>query len=854
MAKKLDRYRDKRDPARTNEPFSAEPMHSAQQSETTAGRYVVHQHAARRLHYDLRIEIAGALKSFAVPKGPSLSPAHKHLAVLTEDHPFEYLEFEAVIPEGNYGAGSMILWDTGSIHYLDGSAEQGLAKGKLDFVLSGFKLRGRYALVETKPKPGEKQRTWLLLKKVDAHSHAERDIIADEPESVLSGLRVEELAHAHELAEQLTQRARECAAATQPVALHDMLPMRCSETGGQLSDPKCLYELKLDGVRLLAERNGEHVQLRYRTQRNATALFPELVRALRALPVKRVILDGEVVAFDARGMPSFAHLAGRIHKQDARAIASAARQKQVQYLVFDILALDDLDLRTLPLTTRKELLAQLLRGKGFVRMLDHVVGDGRGLFKFCETYDLEGVIAKHTTSQYTSSTKRSAHWFKIKHVHSDDFVVIGFTRGRNHREALGALELGSYVAGELVSRGRVGSGLDDANIAQLLAALTPLAQTECAALGELMPAPHGRTFVSPRVVVSVTHSGFTEDGRLRHPVYRGVRDDVPASACVAAPEQERERALSEPAPPTPTPTRVQLTNARKLFWPEEGITKGELCEYYGGMSEHLLPYLHDRPVLMVRYPDGITGKHFYQWNVPQGAPSWLRTEVIHSDEDARDITFFRVEDRDTLLYLANLGMIPLHILASRFSALERCDFLTIDFDLGAAPFEHAVTLALELRNLLETLELPGFPKTSGQTGLHVLVPTGGAPFSAAVALANLLGRLVHERHPTLSTLERLRKNRPNSVYIDCGQTGRSRAIVAPYSVRAVRGAGVSTPLSWDEISAGLVPARHNLQSVPTRLADRSDPMANMLQHAPDLNRTLELIAAHVRTTRGGSKA
>jgi bifunctional non-homologous end joining protein LigD len=296
-------------------------------------------------------------------------------------------------------------------------------------------------------------------------------------------------------------------------------------------------------------------------------------------------------------------------------------------------------------------------------------------------------------------------------------------------------------------------------------------------------------------------------------------------------------------------SRVKLTNPRKVFWPEEGITKGELCEYYGAIAPHLLPYLRDRPVLMVRYPDGIMGKNFFQWNVPQGTPSWVRTEVIHSDEHDRNVTSFCVEDRDTLLYIANLGVIPLHILAGRFDSLDRCDFLTVDFDLGEAPFEHAITLALELRAILEALELPGFPKTSGQTGLHVLVPVGGAPFTAAVTLANLLARLLHDRHPTLSTIERMRKNRPKAVYIDAGQTGRSRAIVSPYSVRAVPGASVSTPLSWDEVSAGLVPARHTLFSVPERLAQRGDAMAGLLQVKPDLNRAIELMTALLQTRR-----
>ncbi|HEX4352911.1 MAG TPA: DNA polymerase ligase N-terminal domain-containing protein, partial [Polyangiales bacterium] len=506
MAKKLDRYREKRDPARTNEPFGAEPMHSAH--DTRVGRFVVHQHAATRMHYDLRIEVAGVLKSFAIPKGPSLDIREKRLAVLTENHPLDYLEFEAVIPSGNYGAGSMILWDTGSIHYLENSAERGLASGKIDFVLRGFKLRGRFALVETKVKgqAREASRNWLLLKKSDPHAN-QRDIIVDEPRSVLSGLRVDELIDREARAANLVAEARAFGGIDKPVAFADLVPMRCLESGGRLDDANAIYELKLDGVRILAERRGEHVQLRYRTQRNATATYPEIVRALRSLSNERVILDGEIVAFDERGAPSFARLAERIHKIDARSTELGTRTTPVVFLVFDLLALDDVDLRLRPLHERKALLEKLLLGKGFVRVLDHVDGDGRALFAFCEEHKLEGVVAKKRDSPYVSGNERSSHWHKIKRFESDEFVVIGFTHGKGNRKSLGALELASYVDGELVTRGRVGSGFDDRQIDRLLEDLANETVKENPAHGELLAAPNGRTFVAPKLVVSVTHAG-----------------------------------------------------------------------------------------------------------------------------------------------------------------------------------------------------------------------------------------------------------------------------------------------------------------------------------------------------------
>ncbi|HKP64654.1 MAG TPA: DNA ligase D [Polyangiales bacterium] len=845
MARKLDPYRDKRDPARTNEPFGAEPMHSARA--TSAGRFVVHLHAATRQHFDLRIEVAGVLQSFAVPRGPSLDPAEKRLAVHTEDHPIDYLHFEAVIPAGNYGAGPMILWDYGSVHYLEQSAEQGLASGKIDFVLHGFKLRGRFALVQTKKNGRPDPKQWLLLKKPDAHVRAGRDVTVDEPHSVLSGLRVEELSQATERSRTLAERALALGASGTLARAKDLVPMRCAEGSPRLDDPRSIYELKLDGVRVLAERHGDQVSLWHRSGRNSTAAYPEIVRALRALPAPHVILDGEVVAFDQRGAPSFQRLAERLHLQDEREILAAQVRVPVVFVVFDVLALGEHDLRRVPLIDRKQLLAELLPGGGFVRLLDHAVGDGKRLLAFCQAQNLEGIVVKRGDSPYVSGPKRSSHWCKLKLHKTDDFVVVGYTPGRGKRSALGALEIASYAGERLVTRGRVGSGLDGDEIDQLLERFAAISRKTCAAEGELMPSPEGRTFVEPQLVVSVQHSGFTPDGRLRHPVYRGLRDEVDPSECVSAPAAELEATLTaEPAPQLPSPSRVKLTNTSKIFWPDEGITKGDLCEYYGAIADTLLPYLRDRPVLMVRYPDGIRGKHFFQWNVPRGTPSWIHTEQLHSEEHGREATFFRIHDRDTLLHIVNLGCIPLHVLASRFGQLEHCDFLTIDFDLGGGTLQEALTLARGLHGLLDELSLPSFPKTSGQTGLHVLVPLNGVPFEAATSLATLLGRLLHERHPKISTVERMRARRPQAVYIDTGQTGRSRAIVSPYSVRAYPGATVSTPLRWDEVGAALVPARFDIRSVRERLLDHPDPMRDLLTSRPDVAGALTRLEALVK--------
>ncbi|HEY3495885.1 MAG TPA: DNA ligase D [Polyangiaceae bacterium] len=858
LADPLDDYRRKRDPLRTNEPFAPERKDSGRS--TRHGRFVCHLHDATRRHYDLRLQIGGTLKSFAVPKGPSLDPAEKHLAVLTEDHPLEYLDFEEVIPEGNYGAGAMIVWDRGRVRYLETTAEEGLVKGKLDFVLEGFKLRGRFALVETGHRHGkgskEDGKQWLLIKKQDAHS-GKRDIVTEEPRSVLGGLTVEELARRSELADTLVARAVALGAPAGELQAERMTPMLCTTDGGRLDDPERIYELKLDGVRIVADRHQGAVALRYRNGRSATATYPEIARAVAALSPERLVLDGEIVAFDEQGRPSFARIGPRIHAERPFDVLRAQAEVAVTYLVFDLLAIGDRDLRDVPLVRRKELLAETVRGRGLVRSLDHLDGNGERLFDFCREQRLEGVVAKRRESRYRPGPARSDDWIKIKCDRDDEFVVIGWIAGKGTRARLGALCVASYGKDGLRYRGRVGSGLDDDTIDRLLAALPGLAVDEFPGVGPVPAEAKGARWVRPELVVGVRFQGFTPDAHLRHPVFRGIRADIAPDACRAMPpdeaieasqlpepatgEEEVELEAPEPAreqrAPSPAKSRVTISNRDKVFWPDEGYTKGDLIEYYRAVSPAMLPFLRERPVVMVRYPDGIRGKSFYQWNIPQGTPEWLRRGVLAAAEDSekRDKTVFLLDDVDALAYLANLGTIPLHVLACREETRDECDFLTIDFDIGDHPFERAVVLGLTLREILEASGLVGYPKTSGQKGLHVLVPLGpGVGFEAAKLLCELFGQLVVARHPKLATLERRVEKRGGKALVDIGQTGPSRTIVAPYSVRAWSGATVSTPLYWEEVHVALDPKRFTMLTVPTRLAESGDPLARLLDERPDL--------------------
>jgi bifunctional non-homologous end joining protein LigD len=853
---KLERYREKRREGATNEPFGPEPEANA--AETHEGAFVVHLHDARRRHYDLRFEAGSVLASFAVPKGPSLDPAKKSLAIRTEDHPLEYLEFEAVIPEGNYGAGPMILWDRGRMRSLGASVEAGLERGKLDLDLAGQKLHGRFALVRLAHASPTKSE-WLLFKVRDPYASTTRDIVRELPRSVLSGLTVDELAEAPRLARELEERAASLGAPARRLDARRLVPMACTTSGAAESGEGLLYELKLDGVRVVAEKDGNVVRLHNRKLRDETARWPEVVRAITALAADHAVLDGEVVAFDERGAPSFSRLGARMHLGRASEIRRATVDVPVSYVAFDLLALGDRDLRELPLARRKELLAALLPAPGVVRALPHVEGDGRALFDFCREHRLEGLVVKRADSPYREGPARSPAWVKWKAERDEEFVVVAFTRGEGGRARLGALEVASHVDGELVSRGKVGSGLDERTVDALLARLGPLATSAPAVRGPMAPASHGRTFVRPEVVVGVRFLGWSDDGKLRHPVFRGVRDDVDPAACTAAPPAERKaRAVgdaedhdapeerAEPIAPA-GPHEVVVTNPGKVLFPDDGLTKADLARFYEAIAPAMLPYLRDRPVVLVRYPDGIAGKSFHQWSAPGGTPAWLRTLTIREKEDGRTVDTFLVDDAAGLVHLANLAAIPIHVLACRAGALDSCDFATLDFDVKTGSFAMAIELALALRALLAEIGLEGFAKTSGQTGLHVLVPLGpGASFTTARALADLAGRLLCEAHPAIATMERTIAKRGDRVYVDTGQTGPTRTIVAPFAVRARAGATVSTPLRWEEVAPGLDPSAFTIRTVPDRVAREGDPMAGLLRAAPDLRAAVRDLGGRLR--------
>lgn len=861
-------YREKRDFSRTNEPTQGPPTQPAS-SATWKGAFVVHQHGATHLHYDLRLEAGGALLSFAVPKGPTLDPELKHFAAHTEDHPLEYLDFEGIIPEGTYGAGPMIAWDLGVVRYLDQSAEDGMRDGKLHFALEGRKLRGRFGLVRMKESKSSGE--WLLLKKVDAAARP-GDLTTELPRSVLSGLTIDELRAAARIGAAVESRAAALSKArgkgARAIDGRKLSPMLC--TLGELPDgPGWLYELKMDGVRVVATKDERGVELRYRSGRSATAAYPEVACAVATLPSQRLVLDGEIVAFDDAGKPSFESLATRIH--GSVALPEALAGVAVVFMVFDLLQIGEVSLVDVPLVQRKALLAELIRAPGILRVLDHLETRGQELFSFCKERGLEGVVSKRADSRYHPGPGRTLDWIKTKCEREGLFAVVGYTVGENSRKSLGALDLASFDGEKYVVTGKVGSGLTDDRVADLLARLRGTERPRETATGGYDAAPRGRTFVTPTLVVRVRYLEFSEEGSLRFPVFLGVEHDASPEDCRVFPADSSSseglspaplpdgRPIPERAPSSGEPElRVRLTNQTKVFWPESGLTKGDLVEYYRAIAPVLLPYLDDRPVMLVRYPDGIDGKSFYQWNVPYGMPSWVRSVTLgkhakSADEPEVDKHVFLIDRLESLLYIANLACIPIHVLGSRVASPNDCDFLVVDFDVELASLELAIPLAHSLRAMLEDVGLEGFPKTSGQTGLHVFVPLGrGVTPEAARVLADLLGRLLVDGHPEQATMARVVAKRGPRVYVDTGQTGPSRTIVAPYSVRATPGARVSTPLTWDEVAPGLDPGAFTIRTVPARVRERGDPMARLLHGGPAIGEVLAKLSKRVGSGSGRS--
>ena len=589
------------------------------------------------------------------------------------------------------------------------------------------------------------------------------------------------------------------------------------------------------GAARLISRNGNDL----------TRVFPEVALALKKLPYGAVILDGEVVVNDAAGLPSFQMIQKRGRLQREGDIARAAVALPATCYAFDLLAFEDHDLRGLPLLERKALLRDVLPGTGPLRYSHHIPEQGEAMFRHIVAMGLEGVVAKRADSIYVGGRSRS--WLKVCIIHTADFVIHGFTEPEAGRTGFGALHLAFREEDGFVYAGRVGTGFSSSLLEELGDRLRSLPTAESPPGAEVAGSGRHR-WVTPELVAEVRYKEITEAGVLRHPSFLRLREDKPPEDCLPV---DAGRRLGEPVAPVQTaPERVvHFTNLDKPFWPEDGYAKGDLIDYYRAVATWILPYLADRPVVLTRFPDGIRGKSFFQKNAPDFAPSWIRRVRLYSEGSERDPDYFVADDLESLLYVANSASIPLHIWQSRVADISRPDFCVLDLDPKDAPFADVVRIALFLRELCAEIGLPSFVKTSGSTGLHVLVPLGGqVTYEQSRNLGHLLALMAVRELGGIATVARLPSGREGKVYVDYLQNGHGRLIAAPYCVRPLPGAPVSTPLHWAEVGSGLAIADHTIRTVPGSLARREDPMREVLDARPDLGHSLGLLARLVGTS------
>ena len=855
----LDLYRKKR-----NFKTTPEPAGRVRRRRARAPAFVVQKHAASHLHYDFRLELNGVLLSWAVPKGPSLDPHDKRLAMHVEDHPLEYGDFEGVIPPKQYGSGTVLLWDRGTWEPI-GDAEDGYRQGKLKFLLHGEKLRGGWMLVRSRGGKYGGDRSWLLIKENDEYARlgADAHVVDTEPDSVASGRSLDAIAadpdrlwHSSksvaenlrggrvrrkklDLAPDALEGARKAA---QPERMDPQLALLVEKppAGGEW-----LHEIKFDGYRMLARIADGKCRIHSRNGKDWTAAFGPAADALARLPVDSAWIDGEMVVLDARGHSSFQAL------QNALAEESAAKPV---YCAFDLPYVNGFDLRRAPLAQRKALLRRIVGDGASIRFSDHVQGDGPAFFAEACKLGLEGIVSKRADAPYQAVRGRA--WQKVKCALRQEFVIGGYTDPQGSRSGFGALLLGVYDGSELRYCGKVGTGFDEALLATLAARLAKLA-VEAPPFVDPPAGAEGRRahWVRPELVGEVSFTEWTRDGTLRHPSFQGLREDKRPRDVV------RERP-AEPAPgadPPPasagdgprqaaskrkTTTRrrsaaandagdrpvrsdapgevagVAISNGAKLLYPEAGISKLELARYYEAVADVLVPHVRDRPLTLVRCPNGWDRHCFYQKHAPAGLSELVERVEIRDSAGVQH--YMMANGVGALVALLQMGVLELHPWGSRTPKLDFPDRLIFDFDpdesLGWDKLVDAVTV---LRKLLDTLGLEGFVKTTGGKGLHVVVPVEPTRhWDEAKAFCRAVAELLVRTFPDRFTSKITKLRREGRIFVDYLRNAEGATAVAPYSARAKAGAPVAMPIEWDDLDADVRFGHFNVRNVPALLRRR----------------------------------
>jgi bifunctional non-homologous end joining protein LigD len=839
----LARYAKKRDFAVTPEPpprASAGEAKDNDELPIARGAFVVQRHDARRLHYDVRLEIDGAMMSFAVPKGPSYDPAIKRFAIETEDHPMEYNAFEGSIPKGEYGGGEVILWDRGEYETKPpGQAAEQRRLGQLKVRFFGEKLRGEWHFVRTGERVGEGA-SWLLFKARDRFADATKDVVTDRPESVatnVSGPR------------SLLAKIGDVARATNP-------------RGGVLpSGDRYTFEIKYDGYRLLAVKSHGEVRLYSRAARDWTERFQLVADAIALLPEPELVIDGEACAVDENNRPSFQRL--------QQWIGGERGEAQLVYAAFDVLFRGGEDVRPLPIEKRRELLAKLLEGAPSpITISSAIEGDALELMRAARAGGLEGLVAKRKGSPYAGGP--TSDWIKMKCERRADFAVVGYQPLSGFKNVAGSLVLAVMKDGVLTLAGKVGTGLDDRLRRWWAERLDEHRVETCPAVkgpeekGTWRSKGYGDALWSkPTMVVEVGYIELSDSGRPRHPTYLGLREDKTIAECVlddAAVEEEEPspHAPMARAPASPEPIRQwpkpTLSNRDKVLFPRDGITKRHVWDYYTAIAPVMLPHLRGRPINVQRWPNGIDAPSWFQHRPPEKSPAFVRLIQVSAKDSSgtfaspidlpsvgrrrhvEDKVRILVENVESLQWLANLAALTLHQWASHEPAFEQPDYFVIDLDPGAGTWADLIQVTTAVRTLLDALELVSVLKTSGKRGLHVVVPLGpGHTHPQATGFAEQIARAVAKVLPKIASVERIVEKRGGKLYVDFGQNGAGRTVVSPYSVRAIDGATVSTPLRWDELSEALDPRAFTIRTVLDRVEKHGDLFEKALCGTNDLH-------------------
>jgi bifunctional non-homologous end joining protein LigD len=933
----LEEYNKKRNFVRTPEP---EPSGNAIRSRDSKSRFVVQKHDATRLHYDFRLEDkkAGVLKSWAVPKGISLDPKVKRLAVLTEDHPLDYLLFEGKIPEGSYGAGTVIVWDTGTYTTEHEISDQ-FKKGKITFSLFGRKLKGKFILVRIRPRgEGEQENQWLLMKSSDG-LESEEDLTISRPESVLTGRTNDDLEIGNSEDEnKRNRRLKNSSIAKAKLNVKDTIkrqsngsqktdvnnfttinhhqqqkefptkvkPMLATLVNKPFNSKFWVFEVKWDGVRsiLFLHKKKGILELQSRNGMSITHRYPELIKTLSfstsssssMIKCKEsVVLDGEVVVLDKKnGTPSFQSHQRRMNVDSIKEIENLSNEIPATYYFFDVLYLDGADLQVLPFLERRRILSDVI-GKENARIkISHFIEEqGQEAFDKTKSMGLEGLIAKNKSSKYVQGL-RSRDWLKIKHIKTQDCVVIGYTRGEGNRENyFGSLLLAAFDPTNSKFRfvGHTGSGFDFIQLDEIYKILQALRVDKCPI--DYVPYTNREpTWVRPELVAEIKFSDWTSEKIMRAPIFLRFREDKAPKDCLIEGEKLTEK-LVEPFKAefkeeklvnksvNSKNTSTFFSNLDKVFWDKTSthpqLTKKDLITYYEKISSHILKHLKDRPLSLSRYPNGIKGKSFYHknWN-QKNKPPFVQTAKIYSESrDGNIINYIICNNKETLLWLANLGCIEMHPWYSRINNFEMCqkrddilyeekcglnfpDFIIFDLDpyvysgqenKGQEPeynhkgFRAAVNVAYHLKDFFTDLKIESFIKTSGKTGLHIFVPIANQyTYEQTRSFAEVIGKILLRRYPEKITMDWDTTKRKGKVFFDHNQNARGKTIASIFSARPTKSATVSVPIKWDDLSR-VLPTDYTILNVPDIFGKKSvNPWDSVLEKKQDLNKILENIS------------